>query len=153
MSASTEQKRSPGHSLLLWATREERAGTVRLICAEASERVLAGRDETVVAWRGCLDDLPRALPFELLSLGVGRVVLDLTDCGGPWRTEWSELALVAGVTDRLQVAGEPPADAKRPKQVLDADAMPVLRRRSIFGLGGVPDEQTPGLPDHGMGLP
>ena len=149
MSASTEQKRSPGHSLLLWATREERAGTVRLICAEASERVLAGRDETVVAWRGCLDDLPRARPFELLSLGVGRVVLDLTDCGGPWRTEWSELALVAGVTDRLQVAGEPPADAKRPKQVLDADAMPVLRRRSIFGLGGVPDEQTPGLPDHG----
>ena len=77
------------------------------------------------------------------------MVLDLTDCGGPWRTEWSELALVAGVTDRLQVAGEPPADAKRPKQVLDADAMPVLRRRSIFGLGGVPDEQTPGLPDHG----
>ena len=120
-----------------------------MICAEASERVLAGRDETVVAWRGCLDDLPRALPFELLSLGVGRVVLDLTDCGGPWRTEWSELALVAGVTDRLQVAGEPPADAKRPKQVLDADAMPVLRRRSIFGLGGVDAVASIGEGDEG----
>lgn len=149
MPTSTEHQRSPGHSLLLWAAREERPGVVRLICEEASERVLAGRDETVVAWRACLADLPRALPFELLTLGVERVVLDMTDCGGSWRTEWSELALVAGVADRLQIAGEPPADAKRPRHVLDADAMPVLRRRSIFGLSAVPDEQQPELPDHG----
>lgn len=149
MPTSTEQRHSPGHSLLLWAAREERPGTVRLICAEATERVLAGQDETVVAWRGCLADLPRALPFELLVLGVERVVLELTDCGGPWRTEWSELASVAGVGDRLQVFDELPTDARRPKRVFDADAMPVLRRRSIFGLGGVQDEPQPELPDRG----
>lgn len=52
--------------------------------------------------------------------------------------------------DRVRVEAEPAADAKAPKRVLDADAMPVLRRRSMFGLGAATQEQTPDLPDqHG----
>lgn len=149
MATPVGQSHSPGHSLLLWAAREERPGAVRLVCAEAADRVLAGRDDTVVAWRGCLTDLPLALPFELLMLGVPQVVLDLVDCTDPQPADWAELAMVAGVADRLQVCDGPPDDAGRPRRVLDADAMPVLRRRSIFGLAGGSAEPPPELPDHG----
>lgn len=137
----------PGQSLLLWAARSEQPGVIRLICDEAADRVRSEPDETVVAWRGCLTELPRALPFELLSAGVERVILDVGDCGGEWRAEFAELALVAGVGDRIQLQTEPSADAKRPKRVLDADAMPVLRRRSIFGLGATGAGDEPELPD------
>lgn len=141
------QAPSPGHSLLLWAVRSEQPGVVRLICDEAADRVRSEPNETVVAWRGCLSKLPRALPFELLQAGVPSVVLDVGDCGGDWRAEFTELALVAGVRDRIVVASEPSAAGKRPKRVLDADAMPVLRRRSIFGLGATGQSDEPELPD------
>lgn len=133
--------------MLLWAARTEAPGALRLICAEAAERVVAEPDETVIAWRGCLSELPRALPFELLIEGVERVVLDVGDCGGGWRAEFTELASFAGVADRVLPAGEPGPAAKRPKRVLDADAMPVLRRRSIFGLGATGEVEQPELPD------
>lgn len=135
-----------GHSLLLWAAREPDQPVVRLVCAEAADDVVAGRDEAVVVWRGCLTTLPLALPFELLEIGIGQVLLDHCGCEAEW-TAWDELAAVARVGDRLQVVTEPDPDGKRPKKLLDADAMPVLRRRSIFGLGAVSQEPDPELPD------
>lgn len=140
---------TPGHSLLLWAAREDDPTTVRLVCAEAASQVLAGREEVVVAWRGCLASLPASLPFELLSLGVERVVLDRSGCASQWTTDWDGLAAVAAVADRLEVALVPAANGKHPRRILDADAMPVLRRRSLFGLGAVGDEPQPEAAFHG----
>ncbi len=140
---------NPGHSLLLWAARLEEPAAVRLVCAEAADQVRADKDENVVVWRGCLATLPAALPFELLTLGASGIVLDRTGCEANWPTAWDEIALVAGVTDRITVQTEAPADGRTPKRLLDADAMPVLRRRSIFGLGAVNQEAAPELPDQG----
>lgn len=103
----------------------------------------------VVAWRGCLSGLPAALPFELLEQGIERVILDRRGCLGEWATDWDGLARVAGVTDRIEVAAVPAPGGKPPRSVLDADAMPVLRRRSLFGLGAVGDATEPVLPDTG----
>ncbi len=147
--SGTEQKPvAAGHSLLKWAAREQDA-TVRMVCGHAAERVVAGRDEVVVAWRGCLAQIPAALPFELLVQGVARVLLDHTWCEAPWACDWTGLATVAHVSDRLEVVAEPPEGARRPKQVLDADAMPVLRRRSLVGLGAVGEAGDPEPPDRG----
>lgn len=138
----------PGHSLLLWAAREDEPQQLRLVCAEAADQVQASPDEVVVAWRGCLSELPAAVPFELLNLGVEAVVLDQTGCEQPWPTDWAGLGLVAGVSERLLIATEPQPGQRRAKRVLDAAAMPVLRRRSLFGLGAAA-EQPPVEPPHG----
>lgn len=110
--------------------------------------MVAGRDEVVVGWRGCLADLPAALPFELLLFGVERVVLDRCGCVAEWTTDWAGLGVVAQTAERLTVALVPADGGQRPRRILDADAMPVLRRRSLFGLGAVGEEPDPELPDH-----
>ncbi|MGI5951463.1 MAG: NADH-quinone oxidoreductase subunit I [Brooklawnia sp.] len=147
--SQTELEASPGHSLLLWAARTEQPGTLRVVCADAAEQVLSEPGETVIAWRGCLAELPRALPFELLGEGAERVVLVAGECGGGWLDEFTELAQFVGLTDRVRGAGEPTPEARPPREVLDADAMPVLRRRSFFGLRATAEAADPELPDRG----
>ena len=149
MSETTPRAVHAGHSLLLWAARHVEPVAVRLVCGELVEPPLTTGDEAVVAWRGCLAELPAALPFELLGLDVQAVILDAVGCQADWTTDWAGLAATAQVSDRLVVEVEAPADGRPARKLLDAAAMPVLRRRSIFGLGAVADDETPEreLPD------
>lgn len=128
-----------GASLQVWATRHPGA-RLRLSCAESDARAVEG--ETAVRLRTCLADVPLALGFELLDAGAESVALDVAGCTSPagqrWSTRMMALAQALGLAERVVAAS-----GGDPVEPLDADAMPVLQRRSLLGIGAAAGEVAP----------
>lgn len=130
-------------SLLTWARQFGAGRHVELACVEHRDLVRGARDAMVVRLPGCLVDAPLELPLELLALGVESVALRLDGCNAEaaarhFRVDrWDALLAMA---DRAFVE---PRDGRAKRQVHAADAMPTVRRRTLFGLGRAPDAPAP----------
>lgn|GEM_PF-1762414 len=153
----------PGHSLLVFAARHPGA-KIRLICREAATsqseagpaEIMVAAGEIVVAWGDCLGKMPAAIALELLTLDADRVVLDARGCSSPdWAVDYAELSTSLGLSQRLVDSRTGTDDVVAPAaKIYRADAMPVLRRRSIFAGAAESETDDPAmsrLPDQTAG--
>ena len=119
--------------VITWARLFGAGRVVELWSSDAPPPARGQRGAVPICWPGSLADAPLHLPLELLALGVAdvRIAPDADDAALTSRTEqWRTLFALAG-----RELGEPdPGKAKR--DVLQAEAMPTVQRRSLFGLGG-----------------
>lgn len=120
--------------LLEWAGRFGVGERVELVCAENPSPARGARGWQVVRTPSCLADLPLCVPLELLAVGVERVAVRTDGCKDPAALQrrlelWDALTTMAGrCIDRA-------ADGRAKRDVLPADAMPTVERRSLFGFG------------------
>lgn len=126
-------------SLSTWARQFGTGRHVELACAEHPDLIRGARDVMVVRLPGCLVDAPLELPLELLALGVESIALRIDGCDAAEATRhfrvdrWDALLAMVG---HGFVA---PRGGRAKRQVHAADAMPTVRRRTLFGLGRAPD--------------
>lgn len=148
VNAGTQVSGRCARSLLIWARRYGAGREVHLVCAE-HPAPQAPKGCQLVRMPECLSVIPLALPLELLALGVASVTLHTDGCSrihelATRMDQWRQIAEVAGRSADLRVATQSAGPITRADQ---ADAMPVLRRRSLLGLGAVPDEACAAAPD------
>ena len=120
--------------VITWARLFGAGRVVELWSSDAPPPARGKRGAVPICWPGSLADAPLHLPLEMLALGVAdvRIAPDVDDDTAlALRIEqWRTLFALAG-----RELGEPePGKAKR--DVLTAEAMPTVQRRSLFGLGG-----------------
>jgi ferredoxin len=131
------------HALQSWLAHEVDRRDLELVCAEHPDPARGERDRTVVRLSTCVRDLAAHELAELLLVGARQVVVRLDGCSDPAaaaeRVEPVARVLRAGGTDRLTVEpgipDEATGDARR--TVLDADRLPVPRRRLLGLAAGV----------------
>lgn len=151
MRAGTQVPGRYAHSLLIWAQRYGNGREVHLVCAE-HPTPRAPKGSQLVRMPDCLSVVPLALPLELLALGVQTVVLHSDGCeqGQALATRmlhWRQLGDVASRSADLRLT----TDSQGPVSRADrAEEMPVLRRRSLFGLAGARDGDLAALPDEDL---
>ena len=124
--------------VITWARLFGAGRVVELWSSDAPSPVRGQRGAVPICWPGSLADAPLHLPLEMLALGVADVrIAPDDDTALALRIEqWRTLFALAG-----RELGEPePGKAKR--DVLQAEAMPTVQRRSLFGLGSRTTEPT-----------
>lgn len=119
--------------VITWARLFGAGRVVELWSSDVPPPARGQRGAVPICWPGSLADAPLHLPLEMLALGVAdvRIAPDPADTALESRIEqWRTLFALVG-----RELGEPePGKAKR--DVLSAEAMPTVQRRSLFGLGG-----------------
>lgn len=121
-------------SLVTWARMFGRGERVEFHCASDDDAARGHRAWKPVRVPGCVADLGLHVPVELLALGVESIAVDSSGCADPERLvsrldEWRALFALVG-----RELVEPEAGRRR-REVLDAEAMPTVERRALFGLG------------------
>ena len=130
------------HALQSWLAHEVDEQDLELVCAEHPDPSRGAPDRTVVRLSTCVADVPGHELLELLLVGARQVDVRLDGCGDPAaaaaHVEPVVRVLRAAGIDRLTVepvepAGPDEGAAGARRTVLDADRLPVPRRR-LFGL-------------------
>ena len=128
------------HALQSWLAHEVDEPHLELVCAEHPDPSPGEPDRTVVRLSACVRDVAAHEVVELLLVGAQSVAIRLDGCSDPAagaaRVDPVVRMLRAGGVDRVTVETDIPGDpADVRRTVLDADRLPVPRRR-LFGLSG-----------------
>lgn len=126
-------------SLLTWARHFGVGRHVELACVEHPGPDRGAREAMVVRLPGCLVEAPLELPLELLALGVESIALRLEGCDAAEQHRAGRVERWGALLAMVDQAFAEPREGRAKRQVHDADAMPTLQRRTLFGLGRAPD--------------
>lgn len=121
-------------SLVSWAAHVGTGERIELICAESPDAERGHRSWKAVVTPGCVADLELHVVVELLALGVAKVGVRTEGCTHPEQLE----ARIAVWNSLLQLAGRELAEVptgRRRREVLEAEQMPTVERRTILLLG------------------
>lgn len=134
-------------SVIVWAERFGQGRVVELWGDDAPSPVRGQRGAVPIRWPGKLVDVPVALPLELLALGVADIRIAQDPCDEELGARICEWEALFGLVHRELKAPEP---GKAKRDVLHADQMPTVQRRSLFGLGAAVANTDPNAwtPDH-----
>lgn len=121
-------------SLITWAAHFGEGERIEFACADAAGIERGHRGWQPVRAPGCVADLGLHVPLEMLALGVAEVGVRRDLCSHPDQldprlAQWDTLFEMAGHT-----VARPPSGRRR-RTVMQAERMPTVERRSLFGMG------------------
>ena len=121
-------------SLITWAAHFGAGERIEFVCAEAPAPERGHRAWKLVQAPGCVADLPLEHPLELLALDVAEIGVRRELCEHRDRLD-ARLELWATLFAMADHELATPPSGKRKRAVMQAVNMPVVERRSLFGLG------------------